>query len=69
MEIVEFVKAVPAESLSLGLAFYLIYKLIDWWRTDLKAVVETLNKLINTVTKLTVMIEIQKNQKIDKNDD
>lgn len=63
MEIVEFVKAVPPQSLGLGLALYLIYKLIEWWRTDLRAVVETLNNLINTVTRLTVLMEIQKDRK------
>jgi hypothetical protein len=60
LEIVEVIKAVPADSLSLGLSFYVIYKLIEWWRVDLKAVNETLATLIATVTRLTVMMEIQK---------
>lgn len=50
----------PADSLSLALSFYVIYKLIEWWRVDLKAVNETLSTLITTVTRLTVMMEIQR---------
>ncbi len=51
------------------LLVYLVYRLIEWWRADMQAVNDTLHKLINSVTKLTVLIEIKESRKRSNDED
>lgn len=54
----DIIKAIPTELWGTVLLLALLYKVLDWWRRDVQRMEESVNRLTNTIERMSTIVEL-----------